>query len=392
MFSPESSSDSSDSYLSFPPQSSHGPSRISNSRARNSEMLIDFLTAKCDQERHFTDDQFFHSTEVREYLIHDYYMRTGFVLANNDENIRKLFDSYSTLSNEPGPPSDEDNLPEFPNDNQEIISEKHVFPIPLIPRNITVKAQSNRIAVFHFHHEHRSSHDIESEHDETESQQELFQVQNNINMILSQPAPKHYKNYDDVIHDMKKDKTWELLSKIESNGLIAKIGRHYRVPKSTIHRWHKKLMKNPNWIGPHHRKDPNQAYAFTEAQEMKLEKMILSVTKSNKFPMNNHIFRQVALKYYYHLSDEEHPNPNLQFNCSNKWIKSFRKRHSLSRRRGHLKRRPAVTPEEIRKFREMMRKVLDENDHDHVVNCDETFWRAVEQSIYTWAKTGDEDV
>ena len=90
--------------------------------------------------------------------------------------------------------------------------------------------------------------------------------------------------------------------------------------------------------------------------------------------------------------EENHIERRKNFGVSAKWMRKFRKRHHFSQRKGHLKRRPKATEEEIQTFKEKVQHVLQIAEGDHVINADESPWHFDEKSLTTWAQTGSENV
>jgi len=108
--------------------------------------------------------------------------------------------------------------------------------------------------------------------------------------------------------------------------------------------------------------------------------------------MTNALFRRITTEFYYSLPDEQRQQPNLQFNCSNAFIQMFRERTHFSRRRTHTKRRPEPDENEILQFQRCVRQIFNTVPPDHIVNCDETFWKPVNVSLYTWASTNSDGI
>jgi len=73
-------------------------------------------------------------------------------------------------------------------------------------------------------------------------------------------------------------------------------------------------------------------------------------------------------------------------------MSKFRKRNRVSKKKGHLKRRPKASDEDIQSFRQKVAHVLANADGKHVINADESPWHYSDQSLTTWAPTGSENV
>ena len=71
---------------------------------------------------------------------------------------------------------------------------------------------------------------------------------------------------------------------------------------------------------------------------------------------------------------------------------NFLQEIGFSRRRAHLKRRPDLDPSLVDALRQRVEQIFTEYRDDHILNADETFWRCTEQSNYTWAPTGSDNI
>ena len=202
---------------------------------------------------------------------------------------------------------------------------------------------------------------------------------------------KEHKCYLANIKKMKKDLIWYVLGTEEMDGHCAEIARIYDVHEATLERWHRKMKQNPSWEGPSYKKS-QEGYVFSEKQEENLVNIINFVIQKLHQPMTNYLFHILATSYYHSIPDNEKQQINLNFNASNRYIKKFRERHNLSRRRAHPKRRTSVQNQEIAAFREKIQHLATIVCHDHILNSDETFWRLDDFNLFTWAPTGSDNV
>lgn len=190
---------------------------------------------------------------------------------------------------------------------------------------------------------------------------------------------------------MKKDGIWVILGTPYIKGHKASIADHYHIPYNTLDYWCKQLSKNKNWL-PLHKKNPLKSRVFTPKQEKTLNNIVKNLCKELKLPMTNNLFRFIATMYYHKIPKGHHPQPNLQFNCSDHFILKFRDRFRLSRRKAHAKRRPKVSQDEIKEFREKAKEIFTNFSHDHIVNCDETFWHVTNMQLTSWVERNEDSV
>jgi hypothetical protein len=73
-------------------------------------------------------------------------------------------------------------------------------------------------------------------------------------------------------------------------------------------------------------------------------------------------------------------------------VTDFKKRHRLSSRKVHFKRRPTVTEEQKRTWVAYVRELLATVPHERILNVDETSWKCFPNGIVTWADTGSDGV
>ena len=82
----------------------------------------------------------------------------------------------------------------------------------------------------------------------------------------------------------------------------------------------------------------------------------------------------------------------LEFNCSRSFLTVFLRNLTLARKRAHLKRRPQPMQDAIDQFREKVQTLRKKYEDDHILNCDETFWRCADHTLYAWAPVGSDNV
>jgi len=186
---------------------------------------------------------------------------------------------------------------------------------------------------------------------------------------------------------MKEMNIWPALAFDEIKGFGSSIARHFGISERTVRNWIARLRTDPNWQGPYTERDPDKHFALKQDAEKGLEKIVIDYTQNQHKPMSLRKFIALARSYV--------NNNDIQkkyFNFSPRWASNYLKRHDFTRRRAHRKRRPAASPEDIRKYREKVLQVLQVADGDHVINVDESPWHSDESSLSTWVPKGSEDV
>ena len=218
-------------------------------------------------------------------------------------------------------------------------------------------------------------------------------ISNNRAKLRNIKVPKFYRNYSKVIPVLQENKIWSDLASPPYHGFISEVSRKFQIPNSTVAQWSYNLKKDQNWF-PNHAKNPEKSQVFTPSQMDALAERVNILCEDYKLSMTNALFRKIATTYYHSLPEEAHPQKNLEFNCSEHFITKFKKRMNFSRRKAHFKKRPTCSEEEIERFRtEALELFHNPNiSPDHIVNCDETFWKIINLTPYTWAKINADNV
>ena len=207
---------------------------------------------------------------------------------------------------------------------------------------------------------------------------------------LSQESPIFYSKYRELIAYLIHNNLWTDLSSPYIKGQISAFARHYKIPRTTLQYWRKKLKEDPNFQ-PDHKKGSNSR-VFTDEQETFLYNLVINICRKLHLPMTNSLFREIAMKYYDELPPGEHPQPGIKFKCSDHFILKFKKRHQLSIRKSHPKRRPDVSQEEINSFRSQGKRLFNLVADDHIINCDESFWNLIYLPPHTWAPCNSDNI
>jgi len=191
----------------------------------------------------------------------------------------------------------------------------------------------------------------------------------------------------EAVNAMKKMNIWPALRTPEAIGQGSAIARHFQIKERTVCNWIEKLQKDPTWEGPLRKKDPNKDFVFNQEQESGLENIVLEYTQNHHLGMKSETFKQITSQ----VIEDERIEVTRNFNFSPKWISNFKKRYNFTSRRGHLKRRPKASKEDIQAFKLRVAHILETAEGDHVINADESPWHFNEKSL-TWAIKGSENV
>ena len=215
---------------------------------------------------------------------------------------------------------------------------------------------------------------------------------NAIERMLQQP-PQIHKHYQikenlEAVECMKTMNIWPALAFPEIKGYGSAIARHFGIKERTVRNWIDRLQKDPSWEGPLRKTDPNTGFVLTRDQEKLLTSIVLDYTQKHHQRMNSTKFKELAQKFV----EDHRIVRKWNFNCSHKWIAKFKVRNRLSTRRGHLKRRPTASQEDIDNYRQKVLDIMQTAEHDHIINVDESPWHSDENALTTWAVTGSEDI
>lgn len=216
--------------------------------------------------------------------------------------------------------------------------------------------------------------------------------------IIALPQPKkEYRTYTNQINNMIKDEMWYLLGNPNWVPPIKEIEKRYDINSSSLKYYRTKLKENINWLPNQNRGESQRMFTFQEEQEV--VDGLIDLAKKGVAITNNLAQNAFVKKMNKKISKLEEAMElqrfrNKQFAASVKYIQKIRKRHNISIRRVHPKRRPKITIANIEEFRSTAQALYENNSirKDHILNCDETFWHQIEQSKQTWAYTGEDNV
>jgi hypothetical protein len=168
------------------------------------------------------------------------------------------------------------------------------------------------------------------------------------------------------------------------------LSRETGVPLRRLYAWKHSWERDPEWRPWDFSTHGLQHRIFTQLEEQALAEYIADNCLSTGLLFTNDAFRQLAIQAFL----EKHPDDNVpDFACSDDFIADFKRRNGFSSRRAHLKRRPAITDSDRLEWIQTVATLLMEvNDHNRIVNVDESSWRVYPTCLRTWANRGAENV
>jgi hypothetical protein len=168
--------------------------------------------------------------------------------------------------------------------------------------------------------------------------------------------------------------------------LISHVRALTGIPETTLRRWREMIGRDPEWRPWYtHRGEPLRI--FTPIQELAMATFLTDNFIRPGLIFTDAHFQELATNTLF--ANHAAPGESLpSFQCSNGFIWAFKKRHSLTSRRIHYKRRPAVTEEQRQKCLRTIRELMSSVPHSRIVNCDETSWLLHPRGILTWARSG----
>lgn len=129
----------------------------------------------------------------------------------------------------------------------------------------------------------------------------------------------------------------------------------FKIPKTNLYNSQNNLKKNKDWL-PMHKKNQEYSNIFTPDQMNKLIKIIDDISDSHNIAIKNNLICELTLRYYQNLNF--HPQPNLKFNASEKYIIKLKEKINYASQKSHVKRRPTATEQEIMFFKKRCRYIF----------------------------------
>ena len=174
-----------------------------------------------------------------------------------------------------------------------------------------------------------------------------------------------------------------------SYGDCAYIAFERKIPSSTIRTWKSKIRHDPEYSISLGYKRKRRAIFTIEEEEAIADFIRTNIIGQGQI-FTDQDFRILAFAAFWekYMNYEKIPD----FKCSNGFIFDFKQRHRFSSRRGHLKRRPVVSDEDLNAWKEKIKNLLKTVPKDHIVNVDETAWFFYPKGLLTWATKGSTDI
>jgi hypothetical protein len=120
------------------------------------------------------------------------------------------------------------------------------------------------------------------------------------------------------------------------------------------------------------------------------------INKGSVFTDEDFRLLLLAVEKYYEWNpidvESDEATTIRDFTASKGFLYDFKKRHRISSRRAHYKRRPKPNEAQKRAWKKEIVQLLRNNPPENVLNSDETCWRLYPSGILTWAATGSENV
>ena len=174
------------------------------------------------------------------------------------------------------------------------------------------------------------------------------------------------------------------------NGVaVSTIQEQSGVPRSTLYYWKSKMARDPGFdplitgYGQHLR-------IFTPEEERVISTEIKETFLEAGLLFTDQEFRQLIMERYVEKYKDCDNIPI--FNCSAGYISDFKWRNRFRSRKCHLKRRSGIDPTEAAQWTAKIKTLLQENDPNFVLNCDETSWKVFPNNILTWGTAGNEAI
>lgn len=185
----------------------------------------------------------------------------------------------------------------------------------------------------------------------------------------------------------------ELFKEFEKDyyyGMISDLHRKFKIPQKTVSNWYKQYKNDHNWR-PYYTVNHSLAIRlFTDEEEQSITEFIKENYLKQGLLFTDSQFRELAMQAYQEKHKDEE---NIKdFKVSDHFIHNFKIRNHISSRVSHPKRRSDSNEEFIIHWENDISELLNTFPRDRILNCDETSWQILPNSIKTWAETGSQNV
>jgi hypothetical protein len=170
------------------------------------------------------------------------------------------------------------------------------------------------------------------------------------------------------------------IGRINWDKLVQQIGGH---PKETLRFWYYQLKKDPTWEPSRVRCGQKNRVLQPGLTEQIWNRINTEYLQKHYLFTDEHC-REIALEEVEKFNKSASPKSRIQFRASRNWVRKFREEHEVSLRTPHLRRRQKPDIKSIQVFSNELDQAMENMDHRHIVNADETNWPVVSSRTKTW--------
>ena len=166
-------------------------------------------------------------------------------------------------------------------------------------------------------------------------------------------------------------------------GRLTQISNETGIPYKTLQDWRSNLLKDPSYTPGYPRK------GISARVEREIEEEVANFLRREYIERNRYCPMALVKGRIEMLARER---TGEDFTAGRTYLKGFLKRHGLSLRVPHVRRRTAPNDEKVAEFLLDVDAVREQFPENLIYNVDETCWRLINGSLKTLAATGQEEV
>ena len=230
----------------------------------------------------------------------------------------------------------------------------------------------------------------------TQSRRELAtETLDDFDNFLESLAPARKRPHFEVSGIMKDiEPIFVQLSKdLLKYGAVSQISQKSGLNYETLRDWRSKLLQNPEWR-PYQNRNIHKRALSPQAEARLAQKIREEYIMTSKYcPMR--VLKRLAHEFYVEDLEWDEARKKREaddFKASSHWCVMFLKRHGLSMRKHHKKRRKYGDDSFVAFFYERMDVVFAGTPRDRIINMDETCWHFLQAGGTTIAERGAESV
>ena len=179
--------------------------------------------------------------------------------------------------------------------------------------------------------------------------------------------------------------------KLHRRGDIPNISKHTKFKVKTLYEWSDRLKKDPNY-SPLSQQYGKHRRIFTDEEEDNITDYIITQILLKGILFTDQDFEDLIMcAFIEKFKDEEDYKKIPQFVCSKGFIYNFKKKHRLSSKRCHAKRRPD-NKQYDKEFCYEMHKLFEEIPLYYICNVDETALTTIPSFLQSWHMVGHDHV